>query len=111
MDIAPSNTGNHSSILVELVGKKEDLTFSFEGVEIEITGIRLGSKSGLAIHNIPMRSSSGTVFKSLNKEHFLKIFTELGCGAGPFYNSGEILPRMSKTRQQLRDMGRGSVPN
>ena len=112
MDIAPSNTGNHSSILVELVGKKEELTFSFEGVEIEITGIRLGSKSGLAIHNIPMRSSSGTVFKSLNKEHFKKylqnwdvglVILQFGGNTAPYVKDQAAAERYGKRfRTQLK---------
>ena len=92
IDIAPSSTGNHSSVLVELAGKKEELIFSFEGHEIEITGIRLGSKNGLAIHNIPMRSSSGTVFKSLNKVHFKKYLQNWDVGLVILQFGGNTVP-------------------
>lgn len=112
IDIAPSSTGNHSSILVELVGKKEEVTFRFEGYEIEITGIRLGSESGLAIHNIPMRSSSGTVFKNLNKEHFKKylqnwdvgmVILQFGGNTAPYVKDQMAAERYGKRfRTQLK---------
>ena len=92
IDIAPSSTGNHSSILVELAGKKEELIFSFEGHEIEITGIRLGSENGLSIHNIPMRSSSGTVFKSLDKDHFKKYLQHWDVGLVILQFGGNTVP-------------------
>lgn len=92
VDIAPSRTGSHSSILVELAGKKEELSFRFKGHEIEITGIRLGSDNGLAVHNIPMRSSSGTVFKSLNKEHFKKYLLNWEVGLVILQFGGNTVP-------------------
>jgi lysophospholipase L1-like esterase len=92
LDIPPTITGNHSSILVDLAGKKEEVSFSFEGVEIEITGIRLGSESGLAIHNIPMRSSSGTVFKRLNTEHFKKYLQNWDVGLVILQFGGNTAP-------------------
>jgi lysophospholipase L1-like esterase len=112
IDIAPSSMGNHSSILVELSGEKEELVFSFEGYEIEITGIRLGSESGLFIHNIPMRSSSGTVFKSLNEEHFKKymqtwdvgmVILQFGGNTAPYIKDEAAAERYGKRfRHQLR---------
>lgn len=105
LDIAPTSTGNHSSILVDLVGRKEEVSFSFEGYEIEITGIRLGSKSGLAIHNIPMRSSSGTVFKRLNKDHFKKYLQNWDVGLVILQFGGNTAPYV-KDPEAAKSYGR-----
>lgn len=102
VDIAPSSTGHHSSIVIELAGIKEEVVFEFEGHEIEITGIQLGSGNGLAIHNIPMRSSSGTVFKSLDKKHFKRYLQNWDVGMVILQYGGNTAPYVKDELSAMR---------
>lgn len=92
IEIAPSQAGSHSSVTVKLDGVKEDLNFDFTGREIDVTGIKLGSGYGLVVHNIPMRGSSGTLFKKLNKDHYKKYMQHWNVGLVILQFGGNTAP-------------------
>lgn len=59
----------------------ESLELHFEGGSPEINGIGMWTDSGIVVHNLAMRGSSGTVFRQLDREQFSRqlsaIRTEL----------------------------------
>lgn len=59
----------------------ESLELQFDGGHPEVNGIGMWTDSGIVVHNLAMRGSSGTVFRQLDREQFSRqlgaIRTEL----------------------------------
>lgn len=54
----------------------EELRFTFNGI-IESYGIALDGGKGVQVDNIPMRGSSGTIFKRISRQQLSKQYKEL----------------------------------
>jgi hypothetical protein len=95
--ISPSTNGSHSVIRAELSGEQEEIVIEIEGYEVEITGVRLGSTSGVAIHNIPMRGSAGMIFKKLDGQHLKKYVDGMDVGMMILQFGGNAVPYIADT--------------
>lgn len=67
----------------------------FSGAEADVLGISLEGKAGISVDNIPMRGSSGTVFRKINAETLRKTYQMLGVKALILQFGGNALPGMS----------------
>lgn len=92
LHIPPSSIGNHGLISADLSGVEDELTISFEGYELDITAIRLGSKNGIQVHNVPMRGSAGMIFRKLDQRHFQKYMNAWSVGLLILQYGGNAVP-------------------
>ncbi len=77
-----------------LPGTPEELRFSFSG-SIESYGIALEGPSGVQVDNIPMRGSSGTIFKRISRDQLRKQYRELNPGLVLLQYGGNTVPYIS----------------
>ena len=70
----------------------ESLEVYFSGAVPEINGIGMWSHSGIVVHNIAMRGSSGTVFRSLDRSQFRRQMNEFRTGLIILQYGGNAVP-------------------
>jgi len=70
----------------------ESLDVSFSGSVPEINGIGMWSQSGIVVHNIAMRGSSGTVFRSLDRSQFKRQMDDFRTGMIILQFGGNAVP-------------------
>ncbi|HEY1046073.1 MAG TPA: hypothetical protein VGF79_06500 [Bacteroidia bacterium] len=71
------------------------ITLKFSGANADILGIALDGKSGICLDNIPMRGSSGTVFRRIGAESLRRSYQILGVKSVILQFGGNALPGMS----------------
>ena len=106
------SSGGHHEMSMGLTGNNKSLVLDFEGHEICVTGIDLGSNTGVKIHNIPMRGSAGMLFKKLDGNHLVDfmgsfdigmMILQFGGNAAPYLNDSASVARYAnRFGSQLR---------
>ena len=102
LHIPPSKVGNHKLIKADLSGQEEELTIEFEGYEMDVTAIRLGTNYGIQVHNVPMRGSAGMIFRKLDENHFRKYMNAWDVGLMIFQYGGNAVPYISDSTEADR---------
>ena len=110
--IPPALIGEHRAFNMKLSGKDEKIDLVFDEIEVDVTGIDLGSENGVKFHNIPMRGSAGMLFKKLNSKHFTNFMSsfepgmlilQFGGNAAPYLNdSNSVAKYANRFAGQLR---------
>ena len=90
--IRPNRPGMHTSIVSDLTEGEKELTVGFEGYNIEVTGIELGSRNGVVMHNIPLRGSAGMIFTKLDRGHLESFMEERKVGLVVLQFGGNVVP-------------------
>lgn len=94
-ELPPLAVGGHYEVSTGLGENDKSVVLQFEGQEIDVTGIDVGTSTGVKVHNIPMRGSAGMLFKKLNAKHFTKymnsfkpgmMILQFGGNAAPYLN-------------------------
>lgn len=67
----------------------------FEGHVPEVNGIGFWSDSGIVVHNLAMRGSSGTLFRDLDREQLTRQLQELRTGLIMLQYGGNAVPYLS----------------
>ena len=91
-NIRPAKSGNYQEIEANLPECETSISIGFEGYNLEVTGIELGSKTGVQIHNIPMRGSAGMLFTKLDARHFQKSLNGRNIGLMILQFGGNVVP-------------------
>lgn len=71
------------------------VSFKFSGANADILGISLEGSSGVMLDNIPMRGSSGTVFRRIAADNLKRTYQMLGVKAVILQFGGNALPGMT----------------
>ena len=100
--IRPSRAGKHTSIVADLPEGEQELTVGFEGYNIEVTGIELGSRNGVAMHNIPLRGSAGMIFTKLDRVHLESFMEEREVGLMVLQFGGNVVPYLKDSADAKR---------
>ncbi|MBI49506.1 MAG: hypothetical protein CL850_04380 [Crocinitomicaceae bacterium] len=91
-NIRPAKSGNHQEIEAKLHEGETSISIGFEGYNLEVTGIELGSNAGVQLHNIPMRGSAGILFTKLDVGHFQKSLNDRKIGLMILQFGGNVVP-------------------
>ena len=91
-NIRPAKSGNHQEIEAKLHEGETSISIGFEGYNLEVTGIELGSNAGVQLHNIPMRGSAGMLFTKLDAGHFQKSMNDRKIGLLILQFGGNVVP-------------------
>lgn len=70
----------------------ESLDLYFSGAVPEMNGIGMWSQSGIVVHNIAMRGSSGTVFRSVDRSQFQRQMNAFRTGMIILQYGGNAVP-------------------
>jgi len=72
---------------------KENLTLQFSGFDSpDIYGFAFDNTRGIAVDNIPLRGSSGTIFTAINKDNLRSSFSYLNTELFILQFGGNVLP-------------------
>tara|TARA_B100001564_G_C20597665_1_gene651056 strand:+ start:41 stop:856 length:816 start_codon:yes stop_codon:yes gene_type:complete len=96
--IKPSNSREHKEIIAYLGEGESDLSIEFEGYNLEITGVELGSDHGIQVHNIPMRGSAGLIFTKVAAQHFATSIEKRNVGLVILQFGGNVVPYISSEK-------------
>ena len=91
-NIRPAKSGNYQEIEAKLPEGETSISIGFEGYNLEVTGIELGSNTGIQLHNIPMRGSAGILFTKLDASHFQKSMNCRKIGLMILQFGGNVVP-------------------
>jgi lysophospholipase L1-like esterase len=94
LDLMADSTCQHAVIALPALDsiQFESLDVSFSGSVPEINGIGMWSQSGIVVHNIAMRGSSGTVFRTLDRSQFQRQLDEFRTGMIILQYGGNAVP-------------------
>lgn len=70
----------------------ESLDLHFTGGQPELTGVGMWADSGIVVHNLAMRGSSGTLFRQLHREQFVEQLTALNAELVILQYGGNTVP-------------------
>ena len=73
----------------------ESLRLSFSGEVPEVDGVGMWRDSGIVVHNIAMRGSSGTLFRSLNRTQLTQQFEGFRTGLIMLQYGGNAVPYLT----------------
>ena len=96
--IKPTKSGEHKEIVAYLGEDESDLSVEFEGYNLEVTGIELGSDYGIQVHNIPMRGSAGLIFTKVASQHFANSIASRNVGLVVLQFGGNVVPYISSEK-------------
>ena len=100
--IRPASTGMHQGITAFLEPNEKELKIDFEGYMLEVTGIELGSSTGVQLHNIPMRGSAGMLFTKLDSRHLRKNLEDRDLGLLILQFGGNVVPYINDSTSAHR---------
>lgn len=69
-EVTLADSSGFTSVPISLSGASKSIQLSFTGGPMECYGMTLDSDRGVQLDNIPMRGSSGTIFKKMNRSLF-----------------------------------------
>lgn len=78
------------------------LRVEFEGTVPEVDAVGLISDTGVAVHNIPMRGSSGTLFRQIDRQQLTRQLTIDPVGLMILQYGGNAVPYMKDTASAER---------
>jgi lysophospholipase L1-like esterase len=80
------------SMFIDLPSTTNKLQIQFEAPGPDINAIGLYSNAGIVVHNIPMRGSSGTIFRKANRVHWARQIQSLNPGLILLQYGGNTVP-------------------
>lgn len=74
----------------------QSLDLRFSGGQPELSGVGLWADSGIVVHNLPMRGSSGTLFRQLHREQFGRQLSALNAELIILQYGGNTVPYITE---------------
>lgn len=92
--IAPDPLGQHVTVSLDALDSSQytSLDLRFSGEVPELNGVGFWKDSGIVVHNIAMRGSSGTLFRSLDRMHLQRQLQSLRTGLVILQYGGNAVP-------------------
>lgn len=95
----------HASLHASLPPSCEDLAIRFAAPGPDLNAVGFYADSGVVVHNIPMRGSSGTIFRKAERAHWVAQLTDLDVGLVLLQYGGNAVPYIedeAEARQYAR---------
>jgi len=102
--LLPNNNVNVLKLNFDTTPKR--LEFKFRGKDSpDIYGVALDAHSGIAMDNIPMRGSGGTIFNKMNRKSMQEMYSHLNVRLLILQYGGNIVPHV-KSKKSCENYGR-----
>lgn len=91
------NDSTQKTLQFELNHELGELRFVFQGGPVECYAVGLEGAFGIQVDNIPMRGSSGTIFRKMDRQHLQQKLTEDEVGLVLLQYGGNSVPYVKDT--------------
>ncbi|HBP44586.1 MAG TPA: hypothetical protein DD635_01695 [Flavobacteriales bacterium] len=102
--INPDTLAQHLSLRLDALDSMafESLELQFDKGYPEINGIGMWADSGIVVHNLAMRGSSGTVFRQLDRKQFSRQLGAIRTELIMLQYGGNVVPYITNTEAAQR---------